>query len=114
MEFTNANGQRTTASANNPFPVTTSGGAGSPNFNTGQASAGANAAVLVPARSGRNSVTIENLGTTDVFLGPSGVSATSGHLLPGVKGATITIPTSAAIYGVAATGTQAISFMETY
>lgn len=69
---------------------------------------------IIPARIGRSAVTITNFGTTDVYLGNSGVTTTTGSLLVGTKGASVTIPTSAAIFGIVATGTQAVSYTETF
>ncbi len=89
-------------------------GIGSANFATAQASVGATATSIVGARTGRGAVTVENHGTTAVYLGGSGVTAATGLLLPGVVGASVTIPTQAAVYGITATGTQAVSALETY
>lgn len=88
--------------------------AGSPTIATNQVTVAATATQIVPARTGRGAVTIVNSGATDIFLGVSGVSVTTGVLLSGVKGASMTIPTSAAVFGIAATGTQVVSFLETY
>jgi len=46
--------------------------------------------------------------------GGGGVTTGTGQLLPGVKGASLTIPTTAAIYGVVATGTQTVCALETF
>lgn len=89
---------------------------GANNFATSQATAATTASTpLAAARAGRVAVTITNLGTVDIWLGATtGVTTTTGTLLPGTKGASVTIPTNAAVYGVVATGTQAVSVMETY
>lgn len=81
---------------------------------TGQVSIGATATLIAAARPGRSSVTIVNGGTTDVFIGGSGVTTTTGMLLSGTKGQLITIPTSGAVYGVVATGTESVSEMEAF
>lgn len=102
-----------TGAAGNPIYVNTTQ-LGASNLATGQATATTSASILVPARSGRISVTVENLGTTDTFLGAAGVTAATGMLLVGTKGSAVTIYTQAAIYGIVATGTQAVSFLETF
>jgi hypothetical protein len=84
------------------------------NFTPGQASVGATATLIVAARTGRNTVVIENTGTTPVYLGGPGVTTSTGLLLPGVLGASLTLPVSAAIYGVVASGTQTVTEAETY
>ncbi len=84
---------------------------------TSQASIGAAAAQIVAARAGatgtgRIAVTLFNFGSATVFYGASGVTATTGMPLP--AGAAATINTQAAIYGIAASGTQTIGVMETF
>lgn len=69
---------------------------------------------LVAARAGRHSLRLVNLGTTDVWVGPKGVSSTTGALLVGTKGASLPIDTQDAVYGVVGTGSQAVSVIETY
>jgi len=83
------------------------------NVATGQAVVGTSATPIVAARAGRSSVTLINLGTTDVYVGGSGVTAATGLLLIGAKGGGLVIDGEAAIYAIAA-GAQTISFMETY
>lgn len=84
------------------------------NIQTGQATVGATATLICAGMYGRGSVTIVNHGTVDVFLGGSGVAAGTGVLLPGTKGASIKLDTDADVYGIVATGTQAVSFVETF
>ena len=86
---------------------------GSSTLTTNQVSVGTGSTLIVAARAGRSSVTIANLGTTDTFIGNTGVLLTTGTLLVGTKGAAITIPTSAAIYGIASVA-QSVSFIENY
>jgi len=69
---------------------------------------------IVAARAGRQATTIVNLGTTDVYLGVSGVTTGTGLLLLGVKGAAITIPGAAAIFGIVGAGSQTVSYLEAY
>lgn len=103
--------------------VTITDGAGNLNASVGsnsasvagsQATVGTSATSVVAARATRNTVTIVNGGTTDVFLGPSGVTTTTGILLTGTKGASITIPTTAQIFGIVGAGTQVVSVLETF
>jgi hypothetical protein len=113
-------------SNSNPIPVTvTSGGGatsqpvGSANLSTGQVSVGATATQIVAARTGtsgtgRISVTVVNAGTTPIYLGGSGVTTTTGTLLPGIVGASVTINTQAAVYGTTASGSQTVSEFETF
>jgi len=86
---------------------------GSATMATSQISVGTVSTLIVAARVGRSSVTITNLGATDIFIGNTGVALTTGTLLVGTKGAAITIPTSAAIYGIASVA-QSVSFIENY
>ena len=84
---------------------------------TSQASIGTAAAQIVAARAGaagtgRIAVTLYNFGSATVFYGAFGVTATTGMPLP--AGAAATINTQAAIYGIAASGTQTIGVMETF
>jgi hypothetical protein len=81
-------------------------------FATNQATITTSAAVVVPANASRRSVTIVGIGTTDAYLGVVGVTTGTGVLLVGVKGAAMTIETAAAIYGIVASGTQVISYIE--
>ena len=86
---------------------------GSAAMATNQVSVATTSTLIVAARTGRSSVTITNLGATDIFIGNTGVGLTTGTLLVGTKGAAITIPTSAAIYGIASVA-QSVSFIENY
>ena len=87
---------------------------GSNGFATSQATATTTATQVLAARNGRNAVTIENTSATAVYLGPAGVTAATGFLLPGTIGATVTLPVTAALYAVTATGTATLAFVETY
>lgn len=72
------------------------------------------ATLIVAARAGRQSVVILNEGTTDVRIGGSGVTTATGALLTGVKGAGLVIDSAAAVYGIVASGTQVVSYLESY
>lgn len=69
---------------------------------------------IVAARSGRQKLTLVQLGTVDVFVGPKGVATNSGALLVGTKGATLVIDTQDAVYGIVSAGSQAVAAIETY
>ena len=90
---------------------------GSAGFAASQASIGTAAAQIVAARAGvagtgRIAATLYNAGSATVYFGASGVTTTTGMPLP--AGASATINTQAAIYGIAASGTQTIGIMETF
>lgn len=87
---------------------------GNANMAAGQITVGTAATLIVPARAGRNSVTITNMGTTQFFLGNSNVTTANGFPVPGAVGASMTIPTSAAVYGIVGASTQAVGYLETY
>lgn len=101
-----ANPLKTTGTASAP--------AGSTSIATGQVTVGTSATPIVAARAGRISVIIIADGVTDVFVGGTGVTLTTGALLPGVKGSAMTLDTQAAVSGIVATGTQVISFIELF
>ena len=90
---------------------------GAANIVSTQASIGASATLVVAARSGapgagRVAATFYNGGAVTVYLGPSGVTTTTGFAL--TPGATFTFSTTAAFYGVVASGTANLSVLETY
>jgi hypothetical protein len=90
---------------------------GSAAFAASQASIGTAATQIVAARAGvagtgRIAATLYNAGSATVYFGASGVTTTTGMPLP--AGASATINTQAAIYGIAANGTQTIGVMETF
>jgi len=77
----------------------------------GQVSVANTATQIVAANTSRYSIVIRNNGTATVFLGPANtVTTANGHTLG--AGETITFSTSSAIYGIVATGTNAVSFMQ--
>ena len=83
---------------------------------TGQVSVATTAGgtLICAARATRRSITIVNLGTTDVYIGASGLTTSTGLLLLGAKGAAITLETAAEIYGIVGSGTQSVSYIEEY
>ena len=85
----------------------------SSDFNTGQVSVLATATRIVGQNTGRKSVLITNLGTIDIYLGDSPqVTTATGQLLPGTKGATISINATGPVYGISSGASQNVSFMD--
>jgi hypothetical protein len=90
---------------------------GAVNFATAQANIGATAVQIVaaragPAGAGRIAATIYNNGSAPIYVGGAGVTTADG--LPLVAGASITLNCVAAIYGVAASGSQNVGIVETF
>lgn len=84
-------------------------------FITGQVTVGATATLIRAANDGRDEITIQNLGTTPVYIGKdANVTTSNGFPIPGVAGSSITIPATTAIYGIVASGSQAVAFLGTY
>jgi hypothetical protein len=72
---------------------------------------------IVASRTGRQSVTITNVtGTQDIYLTATNVTTglTTGFMLAGVKGAAITLSTSAAVFATSPTAAQTLSYVESY
>ena len=84
------------------------------NVATGQVTVGTSATLIVAARAGRWSVSITQEGTTLVRLGGSGVTLTSGAVLPGTQYSDRSLDGGAAIYGIVAAGSAPVSFVEVY
>lgn len=74
------------------------------------------AAEIVAARTGRRSVTVVQLGTDSVYLGPtSGVTDTNGVILIGTIGAAATFEYAGALYGICASGeSSTVAYVEEY
>jgi hypothetical protein len=67
------------------------------------------------AGTGRISVTITNItGTEPIFIGNTGVTVSTGSYIPAVAGASLTLDTQAAIFCIASTAAQTISFVESF
>jgi hypothetical protein len=79
------------------LPIGTSG-----TIATGQVTIGTTATLLVAARPGRKRITYSVTSATQCSYGNSGVTLATGFPLQGVAGATQTLDTAAAIYGVCA------------
>jgi hypothetical protein len=82
-------------------------------FKTAQVSVGTAATLLLPSQDGRDEVMIQNRSTTDVALGDANVTTANGFILPGVVGATVTIPATTALYGRVAAGTANVCILST-
>ena len=87
---------------------------GADNIATNQVSITSAATAIVAARATRRSVLIINHGTTDVYIGGAAVTTSTGILLAGTEGAAIGIGTTAAVYGIVASGSQTVSYIEIY
>jgi hypothetical protein len=70
--------------------------------------------LLAAERAGRASITIINHGNTPVYVGLPGLTTSTGALLNGAAGASLTLGTQAAIYGIVGTGSQTVSVIEAY
>ena len=85
------------------------------NMNANQVSVGTTATLVVAARTGRGMVTVSQIGTSDIYCGPtSGVTASTGEIVPGTKGASYTEAYTGAVYCITASGTDTVSFVENY
>lgn len=84
-------------------------------ISTGQVSnIGTAATLIVAARAGRASVVIIQETTTLIRIGPSSVTLTSGVPLPGTQYSQFEVPGGAAVYGIVASGTGSVSYIETF
>lgn len=108
---TTANQGTPNAGGVNAWPVAIAAPA---NFTPAQVSVASTATLIAAQRTTRQLISIVNTTTTAIYIGGSGVTTTTGQLLPGVVGASITVPTTAALYGIVATGTATVTEAETY
>jgi hypothetical protein len=84
-------------------------------FNYGQVSVTSAPTQIVGINRSRQSVIIVNHGSADVYLGDVNVTTSTGLLLVGSKGiagASVTIPTTNAVYGIVATSEETVSYLE--
>jgi hypothetical protein len=88
--------------------------AGNPTLTVGQITCATTATQIASARAGRKGIEVTMLGTGDAYLGASGVTTAAGHLLLGTKGTSKSLPSSAALYCIVASGTQVVSYVEVY
>lgn len=86
---------------------------GGPSIATSQTSVGTTAALVAPARVGRNKVTVTIGAANSCALGNAGVTLSTGFPLQPVAGASITLDTAAAIYAVCS-ATTTVSDIETF
>lgn len=82
-------------------------------FSTSQVSVTGVATLLSAANPARSSISITMNGSTDVYIGGSTVTTTTGDLLNGVKGTVKTFSTTAAVYGITSGGAATVSVLET-
>ena len=88
--------------------------AGQPRFFTSQFTVTTTAQKVADIRQLRGAISLQNLGTTLVACGPSNAVTTSnGFPIQGVAGTTLTIHTTAEVWCIVGTGTQAIAILET-
>lgn len=92
--------------------------AASPAFTTGQIVLNPTTATLILATvaSGQTQgPLIQNCNNINVWLGASGVTSTTGYLLPGISGGqcnSIAWPSSAAVYGISSSGAPSVNYVE--
>lgn len=73
------------------------------------------ATITAIARANRSAVTIQNHGATAAYCGPDNtVTTTTGFRLPGVDGASITIPAWPVVYCIVGAGSQVVSVLESF
>jgi hypothetical protein len=82
-------------------------------LNTAQVAVGTSATLIAAARAGRQKLLLTLGAANDCYLGVSGVTTTTGFRVKGVDGATATLDTAAAVYGVCAAATT-ISYLEEF
>lgn len=98
-------------SSGNPLPTVP---AQASSIATGQVTVGTSATLICAARTGRRAVTVIQEGATLVRLGASGVTTGNGVPLPATQYASFTFEGGAAVYGIVGSGTQLVSYVETF
>jgi hypothetical protein len=88
------------------------------NMASGQATIASGATLIASARTGapgtgRGLITIVNTTTQPMYVGGSGVTTSTGQLLPGVVGASITLPFQGAVYA-AGGSSSVVTYTELY
>lgn len=100
----------------NPFPVKIAAGNAVTAARAGQISVSSSVVTLIlPANPKRTGAIITMVtGTQDVFVGPGdrAVSLTTGHLLTGTKGTSLSVTFRGPVFGLASTSAQTVSFWE--
>lgn len=89
-------------------------GRGGGTLNTNQVSIGTTSTLLVAARTGRQKVIVTVNAAVACAFGNTGVTTATGFPLQPTAGATITLDTSAAIYGACGTAATTVGFVELY
>jgi hypothetical protein len=85
--------------------------AGIPAYN--QITIATTATLIRSTNANRSAIVVVNHGSTNVFIGfNSAVTTSTGIMLVGIPGSSLTFQTRSDIYGIAASGTQAIGFYE--
>ena len=88
-------------------------------FNTNQVSVASSATLIVGQNTGRKAVVITNTSTTALYIS-SGTNAaagpncttSAGQLLPGVVGASISIPSTSAVWGISGGSSATVTFLD--
>lgn len=81
-------------------------------LNTNQVSIGSTSTLIIAANANRKRLVLINMGTTNVFIGNTGVTIGTGQLLLGIAGYVIPLYFTGAVYGIVGTGTQTIAYLE--
>lgn len=81
---------------------------------TSQVSVTGSATLIIGYNPNRVGVLITQLGTTDVWIGNSDVTTTTGSYLPGTAGAALSLPFYGEVYGITAGGSQGVSVLEIF
>lgn len=90
--------------------VVSKGGAG---IATAQVAVSTAATLVAAARAGRQAVTITSTSAVVFYVGVTGVTTATGHYVAAAAGASITIPTAAAVYAVGASALT-VTVLETF
>ena len=85
--------------------------AGNPSATYAAVSVGVTATVIKAANTDRSSILIQNLGSVDVYIG-SDASVTSSNGIKIAAGASATLATQTAIYGIAGSAAQDVRYFE--
>lgn len=88
---------------------------GAANLATSQVSVKTTLTQIIGPRTSRRGVIIQNITGSDVvYVGPNGVTTTTGYAIPATANASLYIPTTAPIYGIVATTAQTVDVLEIY
>ena len=85
---------------------------GAQNIATGQVTVNTTATLVLTRRATRRSIGILNTGTTTIYIGVAGVSATTGHQLP--SGSFIGLPATAEVWAISVTSAGTVTYVEAY